>query len=90
MRAARVSAAARIAVGLVRGYQLCISPFLGKRCRFYPSCSQYAILALTEWGFFRGLWLAARRLAKCGPWHEGGVDPVPAREPAGEAKNGRE
>ncbi|MDR3229926.1 MAG: membrane protein insertion efficiency factor YidD [Synergistaceae bacterium] len=71
--------AARLAVGLVRVYQRCVSPLLGVRCRFYPSCSQYAILVITEWGFFRGVWLTAKRLLKCGPWHEGGYDPPPGK-----------
>lgn len=74
-----MSAAVRAAVLLIRGYQKFISPLLGARCRFYPSCSQYAVLALTEWGLFRGVWLTARRLMKCGPWHEGGYDPPPHR-----------
>jgi len=73
--------ATRISILLVRGYQICISPLLGKRCRFYPTCSQYAILAMTEWGFFKGVWLTIKRLAKCGPWHEGGYDPPPQKNP---------
>jgi putative membrane protein insertion efficiency factor len=75
--------AVRVSVCLIRGYQKCFSPFLGNRCRFYPSCSQYALLAITEWGFFEGLRLSARRLLKCGPWHEGGYDPVPLKEVRG-------
>jgi putative membrane protein insertion efficiency factor len=71
--------AVRASVCLIRGYQKWLSPLLGDRCRFYPSCSQYALLAITEWGFFKGLRLAARRLVKCGPWHEGGYDPVPLK-----------
>ncbi|MGO3869209.1 MAG: membrane protein insertion efficiency factor YidD [Alcaligenes sp.] len=63
---------------LVRGYQLFISPLLGPRCRFYPTCSQYAIQALQAHGPFKGTWLAARRLVRCHPWHPGGHDPVPA------------
>lgn len=72
--------AAHGAIILIRGYQKFISPLLGTRCRFYPSCSQYAILAIAEWGFWRGLWLTIRRLLKCGPWHDGGYDPPPRRE----------
>ena len=68
------------AILLIRGYQKFISPFLGVRCRFYPSCSQYAVLAISEWGLFRGVWLTARRLVKCGPWHEGGYDPPPRKK----------
>ena len=62
---------------LIRGYQRVISPALPASCRFYPSCSQYAIEAITRHGALRGSWLAARRLARCHPFHPGGVDPVP-------------
>lgn len=73
------SPAAALAVLLIRGYRRFISPLLGDRCRFYPSCSQYAIVVFREWGFFKGAWLTLRRLLKCGPWHEGGFDPPPRR-----------
>lgn len=66
---------------LVRGYQLCISPLLGQNCRFYPSCSHYAIEAIGRHGALKGGMLAARRLCKCHPWHPGGVDPVPDAAP---------
>jgi putative membrane protein insertion efficiency factor len=62
---------------LLRGYQLVISPLLGPRCRFYPSCSAYAIEAITVHGPLRGSWLAGRRLLRCHPWNPGGPDPVP-------------
>ncbi len=62
---------------LIRGYQLLISPLLGHRCRFYPSCSHYAIEALRVHGLTRGLYLTCRRLLRCGPWNPGGLDPVP-------------
>lgn len=62
---------------LVRGYQLAVSPFLGRNCRFHPSCSEYAIEAIEKHGGFRGAWLAARRISHCHPWHPGGYDPVP-------------
>ncbi len=62
---------------LIRGYQLLISPLLGPRCRFYPSCSQYALEALQVHGAVRGGWLALCRVARCHPFHTGGVDPVP-------------
>ncbi len=65
---------------LIRGYQLIISPWLGPRCRFYPSCSQYAHEALAVHGALRGSWLALRRLSRCHPWHPGGLDPVPGAE----------
>ena len=64
---------------LIRGYQLIISPWLGPRCRFYPSCSHYAQEAITVHGSARGLWLTLRRLARCHPWHPGGLDPVPSK-----------
>ena len=62
---------------LIRTYQWSISPLLGPRCRFYPSCSEYALQAVTAHGLLRGAWLAARRIARCHPWHAGGLDPVP-------------
>ena len=62
---------------LIRGYQLAISPMLGNRCRFYPSCSEYSMEALRRHGLFRGLWLTVRRVGRCHPWHPGGFDPVP-------------
>jgi putative membrane protein insertion efficiency factor len=66
---------------LVRGYQLLVSPLLGPRCRFYPSCSAYALTALQRHGALRGSWLAVRRLARCHPWNPGGVDHVPQAAP---------
>ncbi|MBS0607365.1 MAG: membrane protein insertion efficiency factor YidD [Verrucomicrobia bacterium] len=62
---------------LIRLYQLTLSPFLGKCCRFYPSCSDYAIDAVKKHGAWKGSWLTAKRLVKCQPWHPGGVDEVP-------------
>ncbi len=62
---------------LIRAYQLAISPMLGNRCRFHPSCSDYSMDALRRHGLFKGLWLAARRVGRCHPWHPGGYDPVP-------------
>ncbi|ANF58108.1 membrane protein insertion efficiency factor YidD [Halotalea alkalilenta] len=66
-------------IWLVRGYQYLISPLLGPRCRFWPSCSSYAIEAIETHGPLRGGWLALKRILKCHPWHPGGVDPVPSR-----------
>jgi hypothetical protein len=62
---------------LIRAYQLVISPWLGPRCRFYPSCSNYALEAVHTHGALRGSWLTLRRLGRCHPWHPGGLDPVP-------------
>jgi len=66
-------------VWLVRLYQILISPLLGPRCRFYPTCSEYAAEALKRHGALRGAWLAIRRVIRCHPWNPGGVDPVPGR-----------
>ena len=68
-------------IGLIRVYQYLISPLLGNHCRFYPSCSHYAAEAIETHGALRGSWLALRRLSRCHPWHEGGIDPVPPRHP---------
>jgi uncharacterized protein len=61
----------------IRFYQLAFSPLVGPACRFHPSCSQYALEAVTRFGVLRGGWLSMRRLGRCHPWHEGGFDPVP-------------
>ena len=68
-----------VLVGLIRIYQRFISPLLGPRCRFYPSCSSYAVQALTVHGVIKGSGLAAWRLLRCNPWNPGGLDPVPPR-----------
>lgn len=62
---------------LLRAYKYFLSPLLGNRCRFYPSCSHYAHEAITKHGTAKGSWLALKRLLKCGPWSAGGVDNVP-------------
>ena len=67
----------QLAIGLIRGYQLIISPMLGPTCRFYPSCSHYAAACLRDHGLVRGSWLTLRRLSRCHPWHPGGFDPPP-------------
>lgn len=69
--------AASLLILIIRAYQILISPLLRPTCRFAPSCSQYAIEALGRHGALRGTILAARRLGKCHPLHEGGFDPVP-------------
>jgi putative membrane protein insertion efficiency factor len=63
---------------LIRIYQWTVSPLLGPRCRFHPSCSNYALQAIQRFGLLRGSWLTLRRLGRCHPWHPGGYDPVPA------------
>ncbi|QIX28512.1 membrane protein insertion efficiency factor YidD [Nocardioides sp. JQ2195] len=64
-------------IGLLKAYRLLISPLYGQVCRFHPSCSAYALEAVTRHGSIRGSWLAVRRLARCHPWSAGGYDPVP-------------
>lgn len=64
----------------IKGYQWLISPLLGQRCRFWPSCSQYAIEALRLHGPVKGSWLAIKRLGRCHPFSNGGIDPVPERD----------
>ena len=72
-----MSWATRAVVALVAGYQVLLSPALGRHCRFAPTCSEYARLALIEHGVGRGGWLAVRRLLRCHPFHPGGYDPPP-------------
>jgi uncharacterized protein len=74
----RQSAAAWTLVLLLNAYRRFISPLLAERCRFYPSCSAYALEAVQAHGALRGSWLAVRRLSRCHPFHAGGLDPVPA------------
>ena len=69
------------AIVLLRGYKRFISPLLGQHCRFYPSCSEYAMEAIQRHGHRRGIWLAAHRLGRCHPLCEGGHDPVPTTWP---------
>ncbi len=76
------SAVVRGVVFLIELYRHMISPMRLPTCRFTPTCSQYAVDALTEYGLVRGGWLALLRLLKCGPWHRGGWDPIPERRSA--------
>lgn len=62
-------------IGMVRAYQLLLSPFLGKNCRFEPTCSQYFILAVKKYGAISGSWRGFRRILRCHPFHPGGFDP---------------
>ncbi|MBV8932470.1 MAG: membrane protein insertion efficiency factor YidD [Kutzneria sp.] len=75
-----VGPGARVLLLPVRGYRRWISPLFAPSCRFHPSCSAYAVEALTIHGALRGSWLTIRRLLRCGPWHPGGLDPVPSRQ----------
>ena len=64
---------------LIAGYRRFVSPLLGPRCRFYPTCSEYTAVAIARHGALRGSWLGARRISRCHPWHPGGVDLVPPK-----------
>jgi putative membrane protein insertion efficiency factor len=79
VKAPSASAAARGVIYLIQLYRHTVSPLRLPTCRFTPTCSQYAVEALSEYGLLRGGWLAMVRLLKCGPWHRGGWDPIPER-----------
>lgn len=74
---AQRSIAARALIVVINGYRLVISPWIGPRCRFLPTCSDYALDALAQYGAIRGGWLTVRRLARCHPFGGSGFDPVP-------------
>jgi uncharacterized protein len=74
---------ARALVYVIQLYRHMVSPLRPATCRFMPTCSQYAVDALTEYGTVQGGWLAVVRLLKCGPWHRGGWDPIPERRGGG-------
>ena len=61
----------------IKAYQKILSPLLPPSCRFQPTCSNYALQAIAKYGFFRGGWLALKRIGRCHPWNPGGFDPVP-------------
>lgn len=69
------------AILLLRGYKSFISPLLGQRCRFHPTCSVYTMEAIDRFGVIRGSWLGAKRIGRCHPFHPGGLDPVPESWP---------
>lgn len=71
---------AKLLIALIRMYRYLLSPWLGRNCRFYPSCSEYAVQALKQHGALRGSGLTVARLCRCHPWHEGGYDPVPEQQ----------
>jgi len=74
-----LSPVARLLIGLIRVYQLFISPLLGPHCRFQPSCSQYGIEAIRRFGMLKGSWLTLKRVLKCHPLNPGGDNPVPPK-----------
>ncbi len=77
IEAGRASAPAALTIWMLRSYQRFVSPLLGPRCRYYPSCSEYARQAIERFGTLRGGWLALRRVCRCHPLTAGGLDPVP-------------
>ena len=77
-------------VAAIRGYQYLLSPWFGNQCRFYPTCSEYARVAITKYGSIKGSWLAIRRALKCHPWHPGGIDLVPGTAAAGSTEHNKE
>ena len=70
---------ATVLIALIRVYQWVVSPLLGPRCRFHPSCSRYAVTALRRFGAVKGTWLTIKRVVRCHPLNPGGIDPVPER-----------
>ncbi|MEX0593847.1 MAG: membrane protein insertion efficiency factor YidD [Balneolaceae bacterium] len=77
----------RLLIALIRAYQWGISPWLGAHCRHIPTCSNYSIEAIREWGIFRGGWMAIRRIGSCHPWGSDGYDPVPRKERSSEPES---
>jgi len=67
----------RVALWLIRGYQIAISPLFPPSCRFEPTCSNYGYEAIAKYGIIKGGWMAFRRILRCHPWNRGGYDPVP-------------
>jgi len=67
----------KILIGIIRIYQYGISPYLPPHCRYTPTCSTYAVEAISRFGILRGGWMALKRIGRCHPWHEGGYDPLP-------------
>ena len=74
----------KLLLGLIRAYQLTLSPFVGQHCRFTPSCSRYAAEAIEVHGPGRGTWLTIKRIGRCHPFCDGGLDPVPPKPPPGD------
>ena len=65
----------RCLIGMVRAYQITLSPIIGRQCRFHPTCSNYFIGAVEKYGAARGAWRGMKRICRCHPWHPGGIDP---------------
>ncbi|PKO53011.1 MAG: membrane protein insertion efficiency factor YidD [Betaproteobacteria bacterium HGW-Betaproteobacteria-20] len=72
-----MNVAARLLMWLIKAYQVLLSPFFGQQCRFYPTCSQYALETINKHGAIIGSYYTVRRLLRCHPWHDGGHDPIP-------------
>lgn len=70
----------KLLIVLIAGYRYLISPFLGANCRYHPTCSAYTEEAIRRHGVLHGGWLGLRRISRCHPWHEGGLDPVPDKK----------
>ncbi|MGV6806371.1 MAG: membrane protein insertion efficiency factor YidD [bacterium] len=81
------SPGAKLALGFISVYQILISPILGSRCRFYPSCSHYGRESIRQFGLIKGGYLTLRRIIKCHPFHPGGYDPVPGEPQPKAEKN---
>nr|WP_234572631.1 membrane protein insertion efficiency factor YidD [Rhodohalobacter sp. 614A] len=71
----------KVMISLVKFYQFAISPYLGSNCRHTPTCSNYMVEAIQEWGAAKGFWLGLKRILKCHPWGTSGYDPVPKKNP---------
>lgn len=67
----------KAAIAAIRFYQSSISPLFPPSCRYVPTCSEYAVIAIQRYGFAKGSWMAFKRILRCNPWHPGGYDPVP-------------
>ena len=65
---------------MIRAYQLLLSPILGENCRHVPTCSQYSVQAIKEWGSLKGLWISLKRIFRCNPWGTKGYDPIPNKD----------
>ncbi len=65
---------------MIRAYQFLLSPILGENCRHIPTCSQYSVQAIKEWGSLKGLWISLKRIFRCNPWGTKGYDPIPNKD----------